>query len=260
MVKNPGVRRNSKIAKQHVFRGDTPVGCFMNIGNSFMMSSPEFCFLQMATHLSLIELIELGFELCGVYSLPLPGDKEVPKRGFYNRKQLTNTKKLLEFLESMPSIRGYSKAYRALLYIQDGSASPMETKLAMFMVLPYMLGGFGFTKPELNKRINLTKNTRKFFQQDYYVCDLFWPDKKVAVEYDSDQNHTGSERIARDSKRRNALATMGIQVVSVTRQQLYNRAELENAARTVAKHSKRRLFSKKNNFIAAHRELRIQLL
>ncbi|MCL2529013.1 MAG: endonuclease domain-containing protein [Coriobacteriia bacterium] len=245
---------------QHVFSSETPVGCFMNVGRNLMMSSPEFCFLQMANHLSLVELLELGYELCGEYSLPLPHDKKVPKRGFYNRKQLTSTKKLQEFLNSMPGVKGSTKAIRALTYLQDGSASPMETKLALFMVLPYKLGGFGFEKPELNRRVNLTKSVRKYFRKEYYVCDLFWAEKKVAVEYDSDQNHTGSERIASDSKKRNALVSMGIQVVSVTKQQLYNSKELESAVRTVAKHMGKRLFPAKSNFPAAHLELRKELL
>ena len=33
------------------------------------MSAPEFCFLQMAGCLSLVQLIQLGFELCGTYAV-----------------------------------------------------------------------------------------------------------------------------------------------------------------------------------------------
>ena len=99
-----------------------------------------------------------------------------------------------------------------------------------------MLGGYGFSFPALNKRITLTKSARKHFSKDYYVCDMYWPDEKVAVEYDSDQHHTGSDRIASDSKRRNALATSGVRVISVTKQQLMNSSELESAARTIASH------------------------
>ena len=232
----------------------------MNIGKRLMVSSPEFCFLQMAEILSLTELIELGYELCGVYSLPNHADQKVPKRGFYNREQLASTKNLELLLDSMPGVKGHRKAVRALRYLQDGSASPMETKLAMFLTLPYQLGGFGFVMPELNYRIDLTKNARKYFSKDYYVCDLFWPDERIAVEYDSDQYHTGADRIANDSRRRNALTAIGIRVVSVTKQQLFNRGELEEVARTISSHMGRRLFSKKSNFAAAHLELRIQLL
>jgi len=260
MIGNPNARRNSKKVKQHVFSGETPVGCFMNIGNGLMMSSPEFCFLQMADNITLARLIELGYELCGKYSIPIAEDSDVPERGFHNRTPLTSTNRIRAFLDSMHGFNGFKKATHALSYMIDGSASPMETKLTMFLTLHYMLGGFGFNLPELNKRIILTKTARKYFRKNYYVCDLFWPDKNVAVEYDSDQQHTGSDRIANDSKRRNVLESSGIRVITVTKQQLFSSVELERAARTIAKHLNKRLFPTKSNFYTAHQELREQLL
>ena len=260
LVGGSGARRASKTVKQHVFCGETPVGCFMNIGNGLMVSSPEFCFLQMAGQLTLVKLIELGYELCGVYSLPNVGDPNVPKRGFYNRQPLTSVKKLGAFLGSMPGAKWLKKATHALRFLLEGSASPMETKLAMFLTLPNMLGGYKLGLPELNKRIVLPKTARKYFDKDYYVCDLFWPDKRIAVEYDSDQQHTGSVRIASDSARRNVLDSQGIRVVTVTKQQLYSVPELERAARVIAGHLERRLFSNKRDFYATHHELREQLL
>ena len=259
MIGDRCARQRSEIIKQHLFSGETPVGCFMNIGDGRMASSPEFCFLQMAEQFTLVELIELGYELCGGYSIPLEDDPEIPKNGFYNRRQLTSVNKLKGFLESMPGVKEYKKAKRAMRYMLDGAASPMETKLAIFLTLPFMLGGFGFNMPELNYRITLGKKARKNFNKDYYVCDMFWPDEKIGVEYDSDQQHTGSDRIARDSKRRNALNSIGIRVVTVTRQQLYSPVELESAAKTIAKYKKRQLFINKSRFDKAHQELRKQL-
>jgi len=260
MIGDRGARQRSEIIKQHLFSGETPVGCFMNIGDERMVSSPEFCFLQMAERFTLVELIELGYELCGGYSLPLEEDPDIPERGFYNRRPLTSVNKLKGFLESTPGVKEYRKAKRAVHYMLDGAVSPMETKLAIFLTLPFMLGGYGFDMPELNYRITLVKAARKNFNKDYYVCDIFWPDEKIGVEYDSDQQHTGSDRIAKDSKRRNALNSIGIRVVSVTKQQLHCPVELESVARTIAKHKNRRLFLNKSRFDKAHKELRKQLL
>ena len=225
-----------------------------------MVSSPEFCLLQMAEQLSLVRLIELGYELCGAYSIPHPDDPIAPNRGFYKRKSLTSVNKLKTFLESIPGVNGHQKLFRSLRYILDGSASPMETKLAMFLTLPYMLGGYGFDLPELNKRIDLPKTARREFNKDFYVCDIFWPKEKIAVEYDSDQQHTGSDRIASDSKRRNVLTSLGIRVTSVTKQQLFSSVELDRIAKVISKQMNKRLFPSKNNFAAANRELRKQLL
>ncbi|MCL2529448.1 MAG: endonuclease domain-containing protein [Coriobacteriia bacterium] len=260
LLARPGNRRKPTIETQHVYSGETPIGSFMNVGEDFGVSSPEFCFLQMAERLTLIELVELGYELCGVYSLPLLGDKNVPKKGFYNRQALTSAKKLEAFLESTKGARGHKKAERALRYLLDGSASPMETKLAIFLTLPYKLGGFGFSPPKLNRQVKLVKSARKYFKKDYYVCDLFWPETKTAVEYDSDFCHTGSERIADDSNRRSALNLMGVNVVSVTRQQLFSPVGFEGVVRVISKHLEKRLRFEENSFAAEHRKLRNQLL
>ena len=259
-IRNQSARRVSTEVMQHVFGGHTPVGCFMNVGNGLMVSSPEFCFLQMADQMTIIELIELGYELCGVYSLPLANDPAIPEKGFYDRQPLTSIKQLRVFLDSMPGVKRRKKALRALHYLQNGSASPMETKLSMFLTLPYKMGGYGFTMPKLNSRVTLSKTARKHFSKDYYICDLFWPDKKLAVEYDSDLYHTGSDRITNDSKRRNALASVGISVVSVTKQQLFSRVEFEKVVRTIAKHLGKRLLLEKSSHNTTHYILRKQLL
>ena len=70
----------------------------------------------------------------------------------------------------------------------------------------------------------------------FFSCDLFWPDGGVAVEYDSDMFHTGSERIARDSERRNALSYLGISVVTVTRRQVMSAVGCDRIARLLEKH------------------------
>ena len=46
-----------------------PERSFVDAGEGFLMSTPEFCFLQMANRLSLARLIMLGYELCGTYVL-----------------------------------------------------------------------------------------------------------------------------------------------------------------------------------------------
>ena len=248
---------------QHVFSGNTPYGCFIGAEgrlDGLRVSSPEFCFLQMAGYLSLAGLIELGYEFCGKYSMPAAGDAEAPSRGFYHREPLTSVKKISAFIARMPDFRGRKKAVRALRYLLEGSASPMETKLSMLLTLPYKLGGFGLPAPELNARVVPSKTAGKSSGRAFYVCDLFWADQNLAVEYDSDMFHTGSERIAEDSLKRNSLALMGVTVITVTTRQLYDSLEFEKAARTLANCLGKRLVFKNPGFAAAHLELRNQLL
>ena len=69
----------------------------------------------------------------------------------------------------------------------------------------------------------------------YFCCDLLWPEARVAVEYDSTMFHTGARRIAADSERRNALAYLGVDVVSVTRDQLMDPLRMDGVVRLLQK-------------------------
>ena len=131
-------------------------------------------------------------------------------------------------------MRGREIATRALQFVADNSASPMETKLTMFLCLKRTMGGYGLPFPKLNYPIEPTSAARKAAHKQRYVLDLYWPKRKIDVEYDSDSYHASSEGIASDAQRRNALQLMGITVITVTRGQLYNAASFDRTARTIA--------------------------
>jgi len=263
-VKVPEARRESQITKPHVMSCHLPEGCFVEAGGGVFVSSPELCFFQMARELSLIRLIELGFEFCGTYSLAaeytIRTNPVAAKVGLNVRRSLTTKKKLLAFSSRIKGERGTAKALRALRYISDGSASPMETILVMFLSLPCKLGGYGLPMPELNARIDPVKAAKKSASKDYYFCDLYWPDANVPVEYDSDTHHTGAERIASDNKRRNSLTVAGVNVITVTNQLIRNRKELEKVAKQLAAITGKRLRTSTNpKFFEAQNELRTLL-
>ena len=260
MVGKDDARRTRKTMKVHMFTGQTPEGCFVRIDDGIIVSSPEFCFLQMANLLPLAGLIELGYELCGTYSIPAAGDPNVPERGFHIRRPLTSAKRLAAFLDRMPGAKGHQNAVKAAHHILEGSASPMETKLSIILTLPYRLGGFGFPSPELNRRVVPSKTDKRFSSKESYVLDLFWPSHGFAVEYDSAIFHTGQKQIANDLKKKNALAMMDITVVSVTKQQLYGLGEFRKTAGAIAKCLGKRLKCDKPGFADAHSGLRRLLL
>jgi very-short-patch-repair endonuclease len=160
----------------------------------------------------------------------------------------------------MKGVRGQKRAARALRYITDNSASPAETTLTMLLTLPYMLGGYKFPMPHLNTRLNFVGIARRSSSKSYYVCDLYWPDFQLAVEYDSDQFHTGANRIANDSKRRNSLTQLGVIVITVTNDQLRSIKEFANLAGQIAVNMNRELRIKNPKFYEAQRILRKQLL
>ena len=91
----------------------------------------ELAFVQVATHLPFPELVRLGFELCGAYSVA-----RTASGGFFQRKPLTTPQRIAQFACGNASLRGSAKARRALRYIAENAASPAETRIAMSLTLP----------------------------------------------------------------------------------------------------------------------------
>jgi hypothetical protein len=248
-------RRKSQRVQTHHSNASFPWGSFCEYRENALMSSPELCFLQMAAKMSLIELTQLGFELCGTYSLPASADSdyaitgEWSDKGFVNCKALTSVSRLRKFIANTSDIHGRKRAMQAVQFVVDNSASPMETNLAILLTLPYRLGGYGLPLPILNHPI----------EGSSYCCDLFWQLAKLAVEYDSNQFHTGSERIARDSRRRSALALLGVKVVTITWQQVFSTVKFREAVTLLAKNLGRRLRLKDPDFTNQHLLLKAQL-
>ncbi len=220
-----------------------------------LTEGPQLCFLHRASELPLPLLVEMGFELCGSYRI-YPGD---PK-GFSEGDPLMSRRQLIAFISGAGSAKGMAMAKRAMAFVRDGSRSPMETIVVLLLCLPPRYGGYGLPMPHLNYRVNVFRNARKTSANSYYVCDAFWPEALLDVEYDSDLVHTGSARISHDAKRRNGLVSMGITVITVTREQVLDCDEMDKVAHAVAQRLGRRLRLGGKEWIRRRAELRRQLL
>lgn len=225
-----GPRHRSGQMHTHKWIGELPSKAVLKTASSLEVVSPEFCFLQLATQLSLIELIQIGFELCGTYSI-----RPDLTRGFSTHPSYSCSDSLRVFLGETKKYPGVSRALRAKQFILDGAASPMETIVAMLLYLPYRLGGYGMPRPLLNHRIPIVGAAKDVSSKEYLSCDMYWPKAKVGLEYDSDAYHTGSNRIRRDAQRRNVLGYLGVKTITVTRNQVYSAYEMERVALTVSK-------------------------
>lgn len=209
---------------------------FVRIGPHEYAASPELCFVQMAGSLSLPETVALGYELCGTYSKANLGGESA-----FARDPLTSPKLLRRFASQCSARCGVKKAEQALRHIQGAAASPMETVLAMLLSLPRNRGGYGLPAPKLNHPVDTVRSHFGEMHGDHRICDLLWPEAKVAVEYDSHLCHAHAQAIARDSMRRTELANAGIAVVTVTKDQVYNLRKLDEVAGLLFKLLGRRL-------------------
>lgn len=217
-------RSKSPLVCSHVWRGPYPQNAFVRIEQGLYSSSPELLFLCMGRKLNVIELAELGFELCGWYGLPNSGDAPF---GMASRNPLSSAEAISRFLRQNSSIPGSGRAEYAARHLIDGSASPMESKMALACVLPHNLGGYALPKPRLNHRIVLDSGSA-------FRVDAFWPKANIGLEYDSRQFHTGEDRNIRDSRKRNMLASAGVEIISVTPPELRDPLLFEGIARRVA--------------------------
>lgn len=244
-------RRSSSEVTCHVEGAPLPPRSILDSQNGFCVCSPELCFVQMANLLSLAMLVALGFELCGTYDAS--GDE------LRECAPLTSVEKLRALVASLGPVRGKKKAIQALRYVTNGSASPRETVLTMLLCLPYRMGGCGIALPQLNYRIDLGRRERRIAGRNYLVRDLYWPHAKLDVEYDGG-DHADPERMAKDSMRRDALISMGITVISVTKWQLEHGGELNGIAHVLAGLVGKQLRYKDPEFTRASIELRRELL
>ena len=218
----------------HCHRGPLPPGSIRRLSEDVYIVSPELAFVQMGAEMPFDEHVKLGLRLCADYALR--GGEIVQTSAPTSRRQIQR------FVDRFEGRWGAKGSRRTLSYVADGSGSPMESHSTMLSCLPRTNGGYRFSLPELNRLIELDRATAQMVPQRYFKCDLYWPRQKVAIEYDSDAFHTGSDRIMADSLRRNALKHMGIKVTTVGRQQIMDSRMFDIVMRQIAKDLGRRIY------------------
>ena len=228
-------------------------GMFCRIDEKAYITSPEMTFAQMATRLSLVDLIKLGMEFCGTYT-PCPyADR------FDERPPVTNRERLLSFCERAAGMRGATAAARALRWVVDGSNSPAETAMVLLLCLPVRMGGYGFEWPDMNPVTSLGKRASNMFGYPTMRCDLHWVSKHVVLEYDSDQEHLSSQSAATDARRRNVLGYKDITVLTVRKSMVASASAFDDVARQLARALGRRLRPRDMELTKARSDLRAEL-
>lgn len=250
MITDKRARTKSTSVVTHLRTAALPPSSLVRIGPGYATASPELAFTQVAKQLSLAQLVMLGFELCGTYA------SFSQEETSYHAVPLTSVAKLSGFIEKSGNYQGKQAARHAMRHIIDGSASPRETQLTMMLVLPYRLGGYGFPSPKLNYTVCPPRHlgTRR-----RYVLDLYWPELKLDVEYDSDSFHAHEEKMLLDGRRRAALEAMGITSVNVVSEQVRDSGAFNELAKQLAVLANHRLRYKDPDFTKAHLKLRDEL-
>lgn len=243
-------RHPTKRIRFHQLAAALPRGTFLEIAPGISVCSPELVFVQMAETLSFGELVALGYELCGCYPL----DENRP--GALVRAQLATPARLAAFVGRAKRIKGLRKARIAVQFVSAKSASVKETEMGALLMTPMRWGGLGLPPALANEPVALSKEAVRIARGNRVVCDLLWPQARVAVEYDGRAYHTERHQQTRDSRRRDALLADGFDVVSVTSSQIDNVSEFIEIADVISRKTKGRASARPVSFLDRHLRLR----
>lgn len=228
LIPYAGLRRTTRDYVVHVWSGPLTQKDFYAAHENVLVASPELCYAQLASGLSLPQASLLALEMCGGFSTRLyPGEVA-------DRSPLTTAKSLQRYVQAAFAPDSHSRVKRALNWVADGSMSPMESALFLVLCLPPRYGGYGMPFPELNARIELCDHAKRMVHKDYLKGDLVWRNHSLIVEYNSDQEHTGGYRITQDARRVNALNYEGYRVITVTPGQMRHIGDIDACAKQVA--------------------------
>lgn len=215
----------------HIWTDPIPEGSFYELQPNVYVESPAFMFLHAASILDFASLIAFGDELCGLYSFDAR-----EKRGFRKRKfSLITSAGLLHFLETAKNCRGAKRALRALGYVVDNSASPMETFDEMTMCLPYRLGGYGFPCMNMNEEITLTARAARIAKRNKCRLDMGYKDLFLDIEHHGKLDHSTDEEKESDFARVSGLKEMGFEVIELTKAQVGDLIAYEIIIQRIAK-------------------------
>ena len=275
MVPKRADRRRTKHVATHLCTNELPAGSFISLGLwrgdlDAYVCSPELAFLQAAHDGGATEAIYAGYAMTADYRLDNLAPGGVASRDEGMRDGRLTTKELIAaYLGRASKVRGAAKAKALLPYVKEGSRSPRESGLCMFMSLPAHYGGFALGEAELNKKYfirdgynegrkrklrvlerapDITLTAKAEVGLDKVRAGLLPEVLTALVDYDSDAIHDGSEKIHKDAERRNELQLLnGAAYFTVTTDQASDYEKLVRLCERIRRklhRNKRPIFNK----------------
>lgn len=154
----------------------------------------------------------------------------------YQVAPLMSTASLNASIAQIEGTANKTRTAEVAMLMLEGSASPMETALALFLTLPVNTGGMGLPRPELNAAVDVSDVHGSLSDRDAVSPDVLWRSQRVCLEYDSSTFHEkkGAAQLDRDARRANILTACGYAVLRVTPGIIRTVSDVELLARQVA--------------------------
>lgn len=157
---------------------------FWEIGQQdVVIPTPEVLLAQMAEVVSLPELVALGHELCGGYTLRPFGSSFSALMGI---PEVTSAAEIRSLYNSARGLRGHGALRFALPRIRDGSISPQETCLSTMLQLPIDHFGYQMGWVDLNRTVRPRAGMEGVTKATHRVPDILFRHTRVGINYDGD--------------------------------------------------------------------------
>ena len=180
------------------------------------MATPEMSFVQVAAEDDLYRTVMYGMFLCGMFTYETYASGKRPQR-----RPLTTIERLKDYIDGAIGMRGVSSARRALRFIVEHAASPLEAKTAMLLCMPLSKGGFGLPHPKMNCPVLIPEKLRYSSRKCICYANMYWPEQRVIVEVNYQQPQRESAVI--DVKDKTSIfRTMGFYVQPLSYKTLCN--------------------------------------
>lgn len=214
LVPKHAQRRTSKLIVCRTLSAKIEGSYLVSIDENCLCVTPELLFVLYSQKHSLAESVQLGLELCGTYTLPAFSNHTCFTS--YDLPIMTTTESIRDFIAHNPSIYGARRAARFTRYLQDGSASPMETVLFLLLCLPVSEGGYGLPIPELNADLPVIQYLGSMHVPQTRYGDLVYRSARVVLEYQSREHHANPSQQESDEDRRDDIEATGYTVMFIT--------------------------------------------
>ena len=212
----------------HVFGAPVPSDHLIEVAHGLLVVDEAMCFVQAGSWMSEPEQLEYGFEICARYHL-----NHLSTGNYVEMEQRYAVADLVAFCDANRSRQGVARAATLLKRVHDGARSPMETATAIMVVAKRSQGGLGYTRIELNRRVDIPEELKFLAKAGYFEIDVYAPASGTGIEYNG-SDHLDRQRSASDAERMAVLSALGFRMIVLTGTQFANQLQLHRAMNAIA--------------------------
>ena len=214
--------------RRHVFGAPIPSDHLIEVAEGLLVVDEAMCFVQAGSWMSEPEQLEYGYEICARYHL-----NHLSSGDYIEMGQRYTVAGLIAYCDENRSRQGATRAAAVLKRVHDGARSPMETATAIMVVAKRSQGGLGYTRVELNHRVDVPNEFKYLAKAGYFEIDVYAPASGAGIEYNG-SDHLDKQRSASDAERMTVLSALGFRMIVLTGTQFANRLQLHRAMNAIA--------------------------